>query len=94
MAGSSPSDTRQPGLSVSMIVRNEARRLPGFLDALAGLADEVCITDTGSDDGTPDIAQSRGVPRAALFVVRRFCRRAQRRSPALHPPVDPESRRR
>lgn len=60
MAGSSPSESRQPGLSVSMIVRNEAPRLPGFLDALADLADEICITDTGSDDGTPEIAEARG----------------------------------
>lgn len=60
MAGSSPSESRKPALSVSMIVRNEARRLPGFLDALVDLADEICITDTGSDDGTPDIAEARG----------------------------------
>lgn len=60
MAGSSASESRQPGLSVSMIVRNEAPRLPGFLDALADLADEICITDTGSDDGTPAIAEARG----------------------------------
>jgi cytochrome c-type biogenesis protein CcmH/NrfG len=60
MAGSSPSDARKPILSVSMIVRNEARRLPGFLDALANLADEICITDTGSEDGTPEIATARG----------------------------------
>jgi len=43
-----------------MIVRNEARRLPGFLDALGELADEVCITDTGSEDETLAIARSRG----------------------------------
>jgi len=43
-----------------MIVRNEARRLPGFLDALRNLADEVCVIDTGSDDGTIEIAKSRG----------------------------------
>lgn len=60
MAGSSPSPSRKPGLSVSMIVRDEARRLPGFLDALADLADEICITDTGSEDGTPEIAKARG----------------------------------
>jgi len=47
-------------LSVSMIVRNEARRLPGFLDALGGLADEICITDTGSSDETAAIASSWG----------------------------------
>ncbi|MCC6145688.1 MAG: tetratricopeptide repeat protein [Candidatus Hydrogenedentes bacterium] len=60
MAGSRPSESRQPRLSVSMIVRNEALRLPGFLDALADLAEEVCVTDTGSEDGTPEIAEARG----------------------------------
>ena len=43
-----------------MIVRNEARRISGFLDALGDLADEVCITDTGSDDSTAEIAEARG----------------------------------
>ena len=60
MVGTSPLRSGQPDLSVSMIVRNEARRLPGFLDALGDLADEVCITDTGSEDGTLEIARSRG----------------------------------
>lgn len=34
--------------------------MPGFLDALAGLADEVCVTDTGSTDGTADLVRARG----------------------------------
>jgi len=47
-------------LSISMIVRDEALRLPAFLEAHAGLADEICITDTGSKDGTVEIASAAG----------------------------------
>ncbi len=39
-------------LSAAMIVRNEERALPGCLDSLAGVADELVVVDTGSDDGT------------------------------------------
>lgn len=60
MAGSSPTSAGRPELSLSMIVRNEAHRLPGFLDALGDLVDEICITDTGSDDETIAILHSRG----------------------------------
>lgn len=49
-----------------MIVRDEARRLPGCLDALAGLAGEIAVVDTGSADETLAIARSRGC------VVQRF----------------------
>lgn len=60
MTGTDPTATISPVLSVSMIVRNEALRLPGFLNAVAGLADEVCVTDTGSTDNTRSIARDRG----------------------------------
>lgn len=60
MAGNCPPVPRRPGLSVSMIVRNEALRLPAFFEALGDLADEVCITDTGSDDNTIAIARAHG----------------------------------
>lgn len=39
-------------LSATMIVRNEEHALPGCLDSLAGVADELVVVDTGSDDGT------------------------------------------
>lgn len=42
-----------------MIVRDEAGRLTECLDALAPLAAECCIVDTGSADATPEIAQAR-----------------------------------
>ncbi len=50
-----------PELSVSVIVRNEAQRLPTFLDDLAPLRCEVCLVDTGSSDDTVAIARSRGL---------------------------------
>lgn len=43
-----------------MIVRNEAGRLPAFLDALGDLVDEICITDTGSEDDTLSLLRDRG----------------------------------
>ena len=39
-------------LSATMIVRNEEHALPGCLDSLAGVADELVVVDTGSTDGT------------------------------------------
>ncbi|MBX3176512.1 MAG: tetratricopeptide repeat protein [Candidatus Hydrogenedentes bacterium] len=55
------SGSRPPRLSVSVIVRNEARRLPGFLSALDGLDCELVLADTGSSDDTAAIARARGV---------------------------------
>lgn len=49
-----------PRLSAALIVRDEAEWLPGCLDALEGLASEIVVVDTGSADGTPDIARDRG----------------------------------
>ena len=60
MADATPNTGAGASLSVSVIIRNEARRLPAFLDALDGLADEICITDTGSEDGSLEIAARRG----------------------------------
>ena len=44
-------------ISGTMIVRNEAARLAACLDALRGVADEMIIVDTGSEDGTLEIAR-------------------------------------
>lgn len=46
-------------LSVIMITNNEARNLPRALDSVS-FADEVVINDSGSTDGTLEIARSRG----------------------------------
>lgn len=50
----------ESGLSVSMIVRDEATRLPGCIAALKPIASEVCIVDTGSIDDTVAVAQGLG----------------------------------
>ncbi len=47
-------------LALTMIVRDEADQLPGFLSHHAELADEVIIVDTGSRDETRDIARGAG----------------------------------
>lgn len=50
----------KPLLSASMIVKNEERFLPGCLDSLLGIVDEIVVADTGSTDATVAIAQSYG----------------------------------
>jgi tetratricopeptide (TPR) repeat protein len=47
-------------ISLAMIVRNEAPRLAGCLASAAGAVDEIVVVDTGSTDGTPDIARRHG----------------------------------
>ncbi|MEC9435678.1 MAG: glycosyltransferase family 2 protein [Pseudomonadota bacterium] len=47
-------------LSVFVIARNEAARLPRTLAALDGLADQIVLVDSGSTDGTQDIARAAG----------------------------------
>ena len=44
-------------LSVCMILRNEEEKLPRCLDSLRGVADELCVVDTGSTDRTMDICR-------------------------------------
>src|SRR5687767_8678861 len=48
------------GLSLCMIVRNEAENLPQCLESVRSLVDEQIILDTGSTDDTVAIAQSLG----------------------------------
>lgn len=45
-------------ISVCMIVKNEERVLARCLDSLSGIADEIIIVDTGSEDKTKEIAVS------------------------------------
>lgn len=53
--------TRPGGrLSVCLIVRDEAERLPGCLASVTGIADEVVVVDTGSQDETVAIARALG----------------------------------
>lgn len=47
-------------LSVAMIVKDEAQRLGHALSSIKGLWDELVVVDTGSTDGTPELARSFG----------------------------------
>ena len=47
-------------LSFCAIVKNEAENLPECLNSVADVADEWVVVDTGSTDGTPEIAKQLG----------------------------------
>lgn len=47
-------------LALVMIVRDEARAIARALDSARGLVDAMIVLDTGSVDGTPEIAQRLG----------------------------------
>lgn len=51
---------QQPLLSLAMIVRNEEHRLPQCLESVRGVVDEIIVVDTGSTDGTVEVARSYG----------------------------------
>lgn len=47
-------------LSLCMIVRDEEEMLPGCLEPVAPYVDEIVVVDTGSQDGTVEIARAFG----------------------------------
>ena len=47
-------------LSACLIVKDEEENLAGCLQSLQGLADEIVVYDTGSSDGTVDVARAHG----------------------------------
>jgi glycosyltransferase involved in cell wall biosynthesis len=49
-----------PLVSLCMIVKNEEKYLPGCLDSVKDIVDEIIIVDTGSTDNTKRIAQEYG----------------------------------
>lgn len=49
-----------PKLSLCMIVKNEKHNLPRCLVSAQPYVDEIIVVDTGSDDGTPEIAAKFG----------------------------------
>jgi tetratricopeptide (TPR) repeat protein len=51
---------RSPFLAAALIVRDEAENLPACLASLEGLVDAVHVYDTGSADGTPELAAALG----------------------------------
>src|SRR5579862_4737118 len=49
-----------PFLTLCMITRNEALGVGDAIESCKGVADEVILVDTGSTDGTPEIASQLG----------------------------------
>lgn len=49
-----------PSLAAALIVRNEARCIRRCLDSVRPWVDRMVVVDTGSTDGTPDLARSAG----------------------------------
>lgn len=50
----------RPRLSLAVITRDEHDSLPRLLDAAEAFADEVVVVDSGSTDGTAELARDRG----------------------------------
>ena len=50
----------QPRLSVILITKNEAHNIEDCLRSVAALADEIVVVDSGSTDGTVEIARRLG----------------------------------
>lgn len=50
----------KPAIALAMIVKNEAENLPRLFESIKGCFDEIHITDTGSTDGTIEIAKAHG----------------------------------
>ncbi len=47
-------------LSLCLIAKNEEQLLPGCLESVKGIADELIVVDTGSTDRTVDLARAAG----------------------------------
>lgn len=57
---SRPAPGSPPLISACLIVKDEIRHLGRCLDSLRPVADEVIVVDTGSSDGTQDLARRAG----------------------------------
>jgi glycosyltransferase involved in cell wall biosynthesis len=55
-----PKSDRDPTLSLCMIVKDEEKFLPTCLESIKDHVDEIIIVDTGSSDGTVEIARKYG----------------------------------
>ncbi|UCF66701.1 MAG: glycosyltransferase family 2 protein [Acidobacteriota bacterium] len=67
----------RPRLSVAVITHNEAGRLPALIDSVRALAGEIVIVDSGSTDGTTEIARQSGA-RVVVTDWPGFARQKQR----------------
>src|SRR3990172_4302113 len=52
--------SRQPSVSLCMIVKNEEETLPRCLESVKSLVNEIVIVDTGSTDKTVEVAEGFG----------------------------------
>ncbi len=50
----------QPLLSVVIITRNESHNLPRLLESVRGVADDIVVFDSGSEDDTASLAKQAG----------------------------------
>lgn len=66
-------------LSVVIITLNEEDDLPGCLESVKGIADEIILVDSGSKDRTIEIAKSYG----AKIIVRKFDNYANQKNYAV-----------
>jgi tetratricopeptide (TPR) repeat protein len=66
-------DGNRPRLSLCMIVKNEEQNLGDCLRTVADIVDELVIVDTGSTDGTKDIAASFGARLFDFPWIDSFC---------------------
>ena len=55
-----PAPASRPRVSLCLIVKNEEHNLPACLGSAADLVDEVVVVDTGSTDGTKEVARKSG----------------------------------
>jgi glycosyltransferase involved in cell wall biosynthesis len=63
-------------LSACLVTFNEEQNLPRALTSLAGIADEIVVVDSGSTDGTAEIASAHG----ALLLERPFTNHADQKN--------------
>ncbi len=56
----------KPGLTLALIVRDDESGLRRCLESVLGVADDVVVVDTGSQDSTPEVAEELG---ARLFRI-------------------------
>lgn len=50
----------KPGITLAMIVKDEEEKLPRCLASVEGVVDDIVVVDTGSTDGTLEIARRHG----------------------------------
>ena len=53
----------EPNFSIALIAKNESKTLPRLMESLKDFQSrggEVILLDTGSNDGTPELARSLG----------------------------------